>query len=54
MIKDIIANPKKMFKKKFFLILKFMRLPYPDIDNESRIILIMNISIWKKIINFYL
>ena len=43
-------KPKNIFKKKFLLKLKFTNLPYPEIDNDNKKILTMNISIWKKII----
>ena len=34
-----------MFKKKFFLIFKLTRVPYPDKDNDNKKILIINTSI---------
>ena len=53
MINEIIINPKKISKKKFFFVFKSIILPYPDIDKDIKIILIKKISIWNKIINVY-
>ena len=52
-INEIIINPKKISKKKFFFVFKSIILPYPDIDKDIKIILIKKISIWNKIINVY-
>ena len=53
-IRDINTKPKKISKKKIFLVFKFKSLPYPDIDNDNKIILVINKSILKKIISNYL
>ena len=53
MINEIIINPKKISKKKFFFVFKSITLPYPDIDKDIKTILIKKISIWNKIINVY-
>ena len=52
-INEIIKNPKKISKKKFFFVFKSIILPYPDIDKDIKTILIKKISIWNKIINIY-
>ena len=44
-IRDIKIKPKKISIKKFVLIFKLVSLPYPDIENESKIIPRINISI---------
>ena len=49
----ITMRPKKISKKKLFFILKFINVPYPEIENENIIILNENKSISKKIIYFY-
>ena len=43
-IREITIKPKNISKKKFFFISRFAILPYPDIDNESKKILTINIS----------
>ena len=41
---DINISPKKISRKKFFLILKLTSLPYPEIDNARKVILTINIT----------
>ena len=36
-ISDINISPKKISRKKFFLIFKFASLPYPEVDNARKI-----------------
>ena len=52
--KEITIKPKNISRKKFFLIVKLISLPYPDIDNDKRTIPAVKISIWKKIILAYM
>ena len=44
----ITIRPKNISKKKLFLILRFINLPYPEIDNETKIILTKKKKISKK------
>ena len=44
-IKEIIINPKNIFQKKIFWNFKLIILPYPDIDNDTKTILTIKISI---------
>ena len=53
-INEIIINPKNISKKKLFFFFKFISFPYPEIDNEKKIILTKKRSIWRKSINYYL
>ena len=45
MINEIIIRPKNISIKKLFFIFKFISLPYPDTDSESKTILTENKSI---------
>ena len=44
-IKFSYTNPRNISKKKFFWMFNLIILPYPDIDTDTKIILIIKISI---------
>ena len=44
-INEIFTKPKNTSKKKFFLKLKLLSLPNPEIETKRKTILMINISI---------
>ena len=42
---EIITKPKKIFKRKFFLIFNLIKHPQPDIDIETKTTLKKNTNI---------